>query len=181
MTQKTNIEELWIPAGKHTINASFSSGGQQKKIKISVLCNKATATTANRAFQDCVKQTPRRVPFVADSEIRNIVGRIKRFKWKRGGVYLVFEPTPELATVVTPDTALAAVFSTNADYLKLEDRNGWFLFPDGEPGSPQNPAKITGIDRHSAAFLTTCPTFLPNRKRTLFKKLSACATRRKTP
>lgn len=159
----------WMPAGVHTINASWGD----RPIKQTVQCEKTTAGTVQASFSKLSAGTQK--PFICvEHREQDAAGWPTGFEWRddpKPGVYCTHKPSALGVNNVNGrmHRSFSPSFITNAAYSKATcssckqsakacECGGQLVFPDGVKGSATNPADIIGV-HFSAGSLTNKPAF----------------------
>lgn len=159
------IEFQWMPGGIHTITASYGRGADNKPIKLTVLCDKDAADRIAASFKAIKSESPRRPPFICvEHQAKERAGEPLSFAWKNypePAIYCTCEPSALGATNVNGKihTSFSPTFDTDADYSRLKDVGGVWVFPEGVRGSESNPARVTRLDAQSVGSLTNWNAF----------------------
>lgn len=168
--QDKEVKFMWMPAGVHTINAGFRSGG----INLTVEVDPVADTPVVQASLDAQKaEAPKQKPFGCfEHEEKEASVWASRFEPGEDGIYLEAVPSAKGAAEVNGKVrrSWSPSFTTDAQYAKCQCRScdqgvrackcstPSLYFPDGARGSVSNPARITGVD-FVVGTLTNKPAF----------------------
>ncbi len=159
---------MFAPAGTNTIYCGF---GDNATAEVTVKVDRETTGVLNAALAALNAQyKPRRAMLDEHHEHRDSMGDPIRFEWQDAPApapYLVFEPSSAGAEKISGRVlrAFSGSFFTDAELPKKRSavRAGQhYTIPPGKRGSPQNPARITGLDFPFIGTLTNDPAFKQN-------------------
>jgi hypothetical protein len=159
------IEFMFLPGGLHCINANFGSKG----INLHVHVNPDTAKTLQRSFDILATE---KGELLGDESHEGGKATLRfrrgetRFRWGclRGNEGVICEggrPTT-LGVQLANGFVLRSwspEFHCDCDYGSAVERDGVLYFPAGARGSPQNPAKVTGLGDCFIGALCNSPAF----------------------
>jgi hypothetical protein len=168
--QGKQVEFMYMPAGLHTINAGFRSGGINLTIEVDPVRD---ADICQASLDSLIKETPKQKAFGCfEHEEKTASVWANKFLPKDDGIFLAAEPSGAGADAVNKKNhrSWSPSFTTNAEYVKCECRKcdkgiracacsaPSYFFPEGVRGSASNPAQITGVD-FCVGTLTNKPAF----------------------
>jgi len=162
--QISSAEAPWMycPGGDHTINCAAGEGAAEVTIRV----DESSAVILNAKLAEInARNAPQRA-FV-DKEHDEASGAVTwptRFVWRQApepGVYIEHEPS-ELGRQLVSGKIMRAFspsFYSDADLPKRVTRGQFLRITAGKRGSPENPARITGLVFPACGTLTNNPAF----------------------
>jgi hypothetical protein len=177
------IDFMWMPAGRHTITASYGRGSQNVPIELTVMCDEGGANNVANSFTQIRANSPRRPPYICiEHKAQERAAEPVGFKWgtikhdggEDSGIICTCQPSAMGEQSVNGNifSSFSPTFDTDAEYDTLAcsgcnqglggctcSERHVFRFKTGARGSAANPARVTRLDAQSVGSLTNWPAF----------------------